>query len=413
MGKSYDENDEQLVTPEVSQSSRSNSPPSYHAVVNQNDSFYSPQHQYGFNDEIFATPPRGRTSSNDSTRVAIDDSPLNNMPLTPENLDISATEAQFSEQSSKAEVPDLSEIPEVPPRKPQLPTLSQAPTSPETPISQNPFFNATTVAEQPLALEYNRSPPNKNFKHNDTHQNTYRGLVNQAMTCYLNSLLQSLFMTPEFRNALYNFKEESTEEDQLAKSIPYQLQRLFVQMQFLTDKKSIQTVDMTKSFGWTGSDAFQQHDVQELLRVMFDALEKKLKGTPQEKVLDELYQGQMIDYVKCLYCKYESRREDTFQDIALAIKPFGATKTFGSVDEALADFVKPETLDGNNQYHCQKCQAKRDAEKGLKIKKLPNLLTIQLKRFDFDYETLQRVKLSDRVEFKTVMDLEKYVAQVS
>lgn len=29
------------------------------------------------------------------------------------------------------------------------------------------------------------------------------GLVNQAMTCYLNSLLQTLFMTPEFRNAIY------------------------------------------------------------------------------------------------------------------------------------------------------------------------------------------------------------------
>ena len=33
----------------------------------------------------------------------------------------------------------------------------------------------------------------------------YRGLVNQAMTCYLNSLLQSLFMTPEFRNAIYRY----------------------------------------------------------------------------------------------------------------------------------------------------------------------------------------------------------------
>ena len=29
------------------------------------------------------------------------------------------------------------------------------------------------------------------------------GLVNQAMTCYLNSLIQTLFMTPEFRNAMY------------------------------------------------------------------------------------------------------------------------------------------------------------------------------------------------------------------
>lgn len=31
----------------------------------------------------------------------------------------------------------------------------------------------------------------------------YVGLVNQAMTCYLNSLLQTLYMTPEFRRALY------------------------------------------------------------------------------------------------------------------------------------------------------------------------------------------------------------------
>ena len=33
----------------------------------------------------------------------------------------------------------------------------------------------------------------------------YVGLVNQAMTCYLNSLLQTLYMTPEFRNAVYRF----------------------------------------------------------------------------------------------------------------------------------------------------------------------------------------------------------------
>lgn len=34
-------------------------------------------------------------------------------------------------------------------------------------------------------------------------QSGYVGLVNQAMTCYLNSLLQTLYMTPEFRNAIY------------------------------------------------------------------------------------------------------------------------------------------------------------------------------------------------------------------
>ena len=63
------------------------------------------------------------------------------------------------------------------------------------------------------------------------------GLVNQAMTCYLNSLLQTLYMTPEFRNAIYRWKFDPKEEDgeasrtEATKCIPYQLQRLFLQLQ--------------------------------------------------------------------------------------------------------------------------------------------------------------------------------------
>lgn len=56
----------------------------------------------------------------------------------------------------------------------------------------------------------------------------YVGLVNQAMTCYLNSLLQALFMTPEFRQALYNWEYDGIDD---LKSIPYQLQKLFLNLQ--------------------------------------------------------------------------------------------------------------------------------------------------------------------------------------
>lgn len=58
--------------------------------------------------------------------------------------------------------------------------------------------------------------------------NNYVGLVNQAMTCYLNSLLQALFMTPEFRNALYNWEFDGVNE---TRSIPFQLQKLFLNLQ--------------------------------------------------------------------------------------------------------------------------------------------------------------------------------------
>nr|XP_055070015.1 ubiquitin carboxyl-terminal hydrolase 47 isoform X3 [Misgurnus anguillicaudatus] len=235
----------------------------------------------------------------------------------------------------------------------------------------------------------------------------YVGLVNQAMTCYLNSLLQSLFMTPEFRNALYNWEFEDSDEDPIT-SIPYQLQRLFVLLQ-TSKKRAIETTDVTRSFGWDSSEAWQQHDVQELCRVMFDALEQKWKETQQADLINQLYQGKLKDYVRCLECGNESWRIDTYLDIPLVIRPFGASQVYGSVEEALQAFVQPETLDGPNQYFCERCRKKCDARKGLRFLHFPYLLTLQLKRFDFDYTTMHRIKLNDRMTFPEELDMSPFI----
>lgn len=220
----------------------------------------------------------------------------------------------------------------------------------------------------------------------------YVGLVNQAMTCYLNSLLQALYMTPEFRNALYRWEFDNDNE---AKNIPYQLQKLFLNLQ-TSAKSSVETTDLTRSFGWDSTEAWQQHDIQELCRVMFDALEHKFKNTKQANLISTLYEGKMNDYVKCLECNTEKTREDTFLDIPLPVRPFGSSSAYGSIEEALRAFVQPETLDGNNQYLCEKCKKKCDAHKGLHFKSFPYILTLHLKRFDFDYQTMHRIKLNDR-----------------
>jgi len=46
--------------------------------------------------------------------------------------------------------------------------------------------------------------------------------------------------------------------------------------------------------------AWQQHDVQELCRAMFDALELTWQNTNQSNVINELYEGKMKDCVQCL-----------------------------------------------------------------------------------------------------------------
>jgi ubiquitin carboxyl-terminal hydrolase 47 len=216
-------------------------------------------------------------------------------------------------------------------------------------------------------------------------------------------------MTPEFRNALYNWEFDGTGE---SKSIPFQLQKLFVNLQ-TSNKLAVETTDLTRSFGWDSSEAWQQHDIQELCRVMFDALEQKFKNTKQADLINILYEGKMIDYVKCLECDTEKSREDTFLDIPLPVRPFGSTVAYESIEEALKAFVQHETLDGNNQYFCEKCNKKCDAHKGLKFKKFPYVLTLHLKRFDFDYQTLHRIKLNDKVTFPQQLNLNGFVESKS
>ncbi len=246
------------------------------------------------------------------------------------------------------------------------------------------------------------------------------GLINQAMTCYLNSLLQTLYMTPEFRNAIYRWQYKPSQlciinNEQLAgskKNIPYQLQKLFVQMQ-TSNKKCLHTQDLTQSFGWGSDDAFQQHDVQELCRVMFDALEKMFKGTEQENLITELYQGKIKDYVKCTECNTESARVDVFLDIQLSIKSYIDEYNYNlydSIEKAMSAYIEPEILDDTNKYFCEKCQKLCKAHKGIIFETFPYILCLQLKRFDFDYKTMMRIKLNNKVTFPQVLDIKPYLS---
>jgi hypothetical protein len=101
----------------------------------------------------------------------------------------------------------------------------------------------------------------------------------------MNSLLQTLFMTPELRRVLFAWRAPAADGDDaaaLSECIPYQLQLLFGQLQ-LSTARAITTTALTRSFGWGGADAFQQHDVQELARVRCAEKRRGLLQAPLRK----------------------------------------------------------------------------------------------------------------------------------
>ena len=52
--------------------------------------------------------------------------------------------------------------------------------------------------------------------------------------------------------------------------------------------------------------------------------------------------------------------------------------------DSFKSLLTAEILEGDNQYFCDNCNAKRDASRQLLVKDLPPILCLSLQRFVFD-----------------------------
>ncbi|KIK98862.1 hypothetical protein PAXRUDRAFT_823415 [Paxillus rubicundulus Ve08.2h10] len=237
-----------------------------------------------------------------------------------------------------------------------------------------------------------------NFVNYDSKKETgYVGLKNQGATCYMNSLLQSLFCTPYFRKAVYQIP---TEDEHPTESVSLALQRVFYHLQ--TSDQPVGTTELTKSFGWKSNDSFYQHDVQEFNRVLQDNLESKMKATKAEGAIARLFVGKMKSYIKCVNVDYESAKIEEFKDIQLNVK--GMKNLY----ESFKYFVAVEMMEGENKYHAEG-YGLQDAKKGFVFESFPPVLHLQLKRFEYDIQRDAMIKINDRHEFPFEIDLAEFI----
>ncbi|XP_024541324.1 ubiquitin carboxyl-terminal hydrolase 13 isoform X2 [Selaginella moellendorffii] len=234
------------------------------------------------------------------------------------------------------------------------------------------------------------------FSYDSKKETGFVGLKNQGATCYMNSLLQTLYHLPFFRKAVYHMP--TTEHDVPSSSIPLALQSLFYKIQY--SDTSVATKDLTRSFGWDTYDSFMQHDVQELNRVLCEKLEDKMKSTAVEGTIQQLFEGHHMNYIECINVDYKSTRKESFYDLQLDVK--GCKDVYASFDK----YVEVEKLEGDNKYHAEQ-HGLQDARKGVLFVDFPPVLQLQLKRFEYDFVRDTMVKINDRYEFPLQLDLDK------
>ena len=235
------------------------------------------------------------------------------------------------------------------------------------------------------------------------------GLRNLGATCYVNSILQALFMNLQFRAGIFkcgfpapqvlpaseqrgdkiaqqgaahkgsdgsgpntaveiDFGEDEVEGASTATAgqprhdakqgvLCSQLQWLFACLQE-SALSAYTPSEMVTSMGL--STAYQQ-DVGEFYKLLLSALERELAEAPCSSVrnlVQGLHQGKFRHVTTCCGCNQDSEMSATeLPFYELQLQP----KDGGSLESSLKEYLAEEQLDGDNKYFCSRCKSKQDA----------------------------------------------------
>ncbi|KAK4672532.1 hypothetical protein QC763_103850 [Podospora pseudopauciseta] len=109
--------------------------------------------------------------------------------------------------------------------------------------------------------------------------------------------------------------------------------------------------------------------------------------TPAAGWVHDIFEGVLTSETRCLTCEAASQRDETFLDLSIDLEEHS------SVTSCLQKFSAEEMLCERNKFHCDHCGGLQEAEKRMKVKKLPKVLALHLKRFKYteDYSRLQKL----------------------
>jgi ubiquitin C-terminal hydrolase len=234
------------------------------------------------------------------------------------------------------------------------------------------------------------------------------GLRNLGNTCYVNSILQQFYFIDRFRDELFNLNPHEMSVKECRKHVTQSLQELqllFARMS-TSSLSAISPEKFCSSFRGMNNQPINpalQQDAYEFLNCFLDTVEE---GFPIEKThqIMSQFRGTMINEIQSLETEhpFSSRHPESFLTVLVDVK------NCRNLSQALDRLVTKEIMEGDNALYREDLDKKVRVSRQSRFKALPETLTLVLKRFEYDQNTFQRIKLNNLFEFPLNLDLQPW-----
>ena len=266
----------------------------------------------------------------------------------------------------------------------------------EKELKENNFINEK---------EKSQSSKNNNIKNDRIKKNCkYIGIRNLGTICYLNSVIQQLYMIPQFKYAIMGvddkkppIKTQFLNDD----NILHQIQKLFTYLSYTSYGEVIpkDLVFSIKDFDGQPININQMQDSNEFYTNFCCKIEESLKNTKYEYLVKNLFIGKICNKNICSSCKNPTLRFEDFKDITLEVN--GLNNIYESLDKYILE-------DNIDDFYCSRCEKKVILKRSSLLASLPNILIIHLNRIIINIEDGNQKKINSRLEFPKELDLKKY-----